>query len=190
MSQLHAAAAVRSARAAPASGDSSGASSVRTVAAAGSAVPFFPASARLLLAGVPPRSDALRAQKANLQRFVDSRRAQFDAMPYYPFTRKPGWANEPKTRVAASSLPGCVGMQGVFMEQAIAAQEKQQRLLFYPGLLMTHELFHEFQQHYHCPTALELPAFQDALMMIVGDPTEPGAIVNDGVKSGREGLFH
>jgi hypothetical protein len=26
-------------------------------------------------------------------------------------------------------------------------------------------------------------------MMIVGDPTEPGAIVNDGVRSGREGLF-
>jgi hypothetical protein len=164
---------------------------VRTFHSAGSPPVNFPFSqARLLLAGLPPRQEALAAQKANLQRFVDANRAAFDALPCYPFTRERAWPKAPKTRVAASSLPGCIGLQGVFMEQSMPAHSKSQRLLHYPGLLMTEELYRKFQQQYHCPTALQLPAFQECDLMIVGDPTAAGAIVNDGVKSGKERTFH
>jgi len=152
---------------------------------------------RSLAVGLPDRNAALRAQRANLQRFVNDNADDFAAMPFHPWTcETPGSRRShlAHTRVAASTLPGCVGLQGVMLETDVPARHKQHQLLLYPGLLMTEELYTEFSRSYHCPTALDLPALKNhpanksrASILIVGDPTSHGAIINDGVKSGCEG---
>jgi hypothetical protein len=59
---------------------------------------------------------------------------------------------------------------------------------YYPGLLMSLNLLSEFNDLYHCPTAVELPSLNyrhprtGALvrMVIVGDPAQPGPNLMDG----------
>jgi hypothetical protein len=65
-------------------------------------------------------------------------------------------------------------------------------LLYYQGLLVSEKLLNKFVKHYHCPTALRLPqldyrnsAGHKVKMFIIGDPTRPAAIVNDGPISGH-----
>lgn len=150
--------------------------------------------ARSLAVGLPDRHAALQAQRANLARFVAANQAEFDRMPFHPWTcpgRSPPLA---QTRLAASSLPGCVGLQGVILETDQPARKDERQLLLYPGLIMTEELFAKFVREYYCPTALELPALsrhpankERLTMLIVGDPTSHGAIINDGVRSGHAG---
>jgi hypothetical protein len=60
-------------------------------------------------------------------------------------------------------------------------------VLYYPGLLVTAPLLEKFNEQYYCPTALRLPSLDYKAgngprveMLIIGDPTSPGAIVNDG----------
>ena len=150
--------------------------------------------ARSLAVGLPDRLAALQAQRANLVRYVAANQAEFDRMPFHPWTSAGRSAPLARTRLAASSLPGCVGLQGVILQTDQPARSQEYQLLLYPGVIMTEELFVQFTKEYHCPTALELPALslhpanKDRLkMLIVGDPTSHGAIINDGVKSGHAG---
>lgn len=69
-------------------------------------------------------------------------------------------------------------------------------LLCYPGLLVTSQLLELFNQNYHCPTALRLPSLdyeneqgEQVEMLIIGDPTQPGAIINDGGPCGARSQF-
>jgi hypothetical protein len=155
----------------------------------------FPSHARPLLRGIPSREAALIAQRDNLERFVRDNPADFAAMPYHPWT-KPVRKFGVSTSIAASSLPGCVGLRGVLLQESITTGEKESKpLLYYPGLLMTERMHSRFSQEYYCPTSLGLPAlaYVDPVshlpqpMLIVGDPTSHGAIINDGVRSGMEG---
>jgi hypothetical protein len=69
-------------------------------------------------------------------------------------------------------------------------------LLLYPGLLVTAALLDVFNRDYYCPTALRLPSLDyvdDAgkkiKMFLIGDPVEPGPIINDGGRSGRQSAY-
>jgi hypothetical protein len=60
-------------------------------------------------------------------------------------------------------------------------------LLCYRGLLVTEALLNTFAEQYYCPTALRLSSldYKDAAggaveMSIIGDPQQPGAVINDG----------
>jgi len=159
--------------------------------------------ARPLLTRMPSRDEALKAQRANLVKFVQQHEQAFAVLPFHPWTiatRKYGV----KHKIIPSSLPGCVGLQGVALESAVNPSSGGKKdselkpLMYYPGLLVTEELFLLFAEAYHCPTALELPAMSDCSvwkkkrlepqkMLIIGDPTAPGAIINDGKRSGKDG---
>ena len=148
-------------------------------------------SARALLVGMLSREQLLQAQKHNLYRFVQENQDEFDRMPYTPWTVAPRNFRPVRTLVSASFLPG---LCGVFLQEDVPRRTNSQLLLLYPGLLMTDTLFHLFVSQYNCPTALELPALswktpqgEHHKMLIIGDPTSPGAIVNDGKKSNKAG---
>jgi hypothetical protein len=146
--------------------------------------------------GLPSRDEALRAQRRNLERFVEEQRELYAQMPYEPWTdqtRKFGV----KTKLGISALPGCQGLRAVRLEAAVTTGDKAIPLLYYPGLLMTEQMYALFHAKYHCPTALEVPAlgYEDSTrtrheVLIVGDPTSHGAIINDGVHSGKAGQAH
>ena len=150
---------------------------------------------RPLLHGAPHRGDALLLQKRNLLRFVQTHAAEFEALPYHPWTSECRSEGEAGVVVGPSSLPGCEGLRGVKLLHAITTGAQVKMLLHYPGLILTEELYQLFQEEYHCPTALELPALTWTnpssqmvhRFLILGDPTQPGAIVNDGPWSGVEG---
>jgi len=152
-----------------------------------------PRSARPLLVGLQSSEAALQAQRRNLDRFVQDHAAEYAAFPYRPWTqatRKLGV----KTTVGPSQLPGCVGLRGVKLAAAITTGDRELQLLYYSGLLMSEQMYQQFHAEYYCPTALELPALafldnsgQRQNVLIVGDPTSHGAIINDGVHSGLEG---
>jgi hypothetical protein len=147
---------------------------------------------------MPTRQQALQAQRANLDRFLQDNALLFAAMPYIPWTRSSAGFRAVRTRIAPSYLPGArsLGLLGVVLEEDVSSRSTEQPILLYPGLLMTETLHGLFVTQYHCPTALELPALtwtdtggEEQKMLVVGDPTSPGAIVNDGVKSGRQGTI-
>ena len=152
---------------------------------------------RALLAGLPDRREALERQRANLVQFVDDNAEAFAAMPYEPFTRVPSnvCAGGLQFDVRASTLRG---LRGVYPHQPVPASSQEVRLLYYPGLLVTNALYEAFYARYYCPTGLELPAlkYQDAHgnavgVVIIGDPTCMGALVNDGRygrSDGKRGL--
>jgi hypothetical protein len=153
---------------------------------------------RLLTEGMPTRQQALQAQRANLDRFLQDNALLFAAMPYIPWTRSSAGFRAVKVRIAPSYLPGArnLGLLGVVLEEDVRARSTEQPILLYPGLLMTETLHDLFVTQYHCPTALELPALtwtdaqgEEQNMLVVGDPTSPGAVVNDGVKSGKHGTI-
>jgi hypothetical protein len=149
---------------------------------------------RALFKLLPCREAALHAQKANLYKFVRDNAAAYAALPYEPFTRMKRVRFGVPLRVVVSSLPGCVGLRGVVLQHRLVTT-KDRELSYYPGLLVTEALHELFSKLYYCPTSLELRALkyrepheQSARpMLIIGDPTHPGAIINDGVRSGREG---
>lgn len=84
-----------------------------------------------------------------------------------------------------------------------------QTIVDYPGVLMSEQLHSRFAKQYHCPTALDvtvpsltyctatkqrkLPpkkgksAPRVTKMVLVGDPTQPGPIINDGLRSNLTG---
>ena len=101
------------------------------------------------------------------------------------------------TRIGVSALPGCGGLHGVMLDEAVTTHDREQLLAYYPGLLVTEALFNRFAEQYYCPTALGLPALAWAEagnrephnMLIIGDPTCTGAIINDGVRSGLQGTL-
>ena len=146
---------------------------------------------------MPNRDQALQAQAANLHIFVQDNAAAYAAFPFFPWTRtthKLGVA----TRTTLSTLPGCAGLRGVVLQKAVQTGDKELPLVYYPGLLMTEAMFTQFSAQYYCPTGLELPALayvdeqtqQRHKVIIVGDPTAPGAIINDGVRSGKQGQLN
>jgi hypothetical protein len=53
---------------------------------------------------------------------------------------------------------------------------------------VTDSLLNKFNELYHCPTAFELPALQlpHTAISVIGLPTAPGAIINDGVVDNYE----
>jgi hypothetical protein len=168
------------------------------VAAAAAASHPRGVEARLLTQGMLSREQALLAQRANLDRFLQDNPLLFAAMPYIPWTRSSASFRAVKTRIAPSYLPGArsVALLGVVLEEDVRSRSTEHPLLLYPGLLMTETLYSLFVTQYHCPTALELPALtwtdtggEEQKMLVVGDPTSPGAIVNDGVKSGKLGTI-
>jgi len=155
------------------------------------------ADVRALLAGLPDRGEALKRQLANLVRFAADNADALDAMPYEPWTRAPpndGAFKGLHFEVRASTVRG---LRGVFPLQPVPASEREQRLLYYPGLLVTTELFNEFSQEYYCPTGLELSSLgykdengQSVGIVIIGDPTSLGALINDGHYGRSDGQRH
>jgi hypothetical protein len=145
-----------------------------------------------LFVGLPSRVAALAQQKSNLHRFVREHAAQYAALPYHPWTRPVAGVVDTLVDIGASTLPGCEGYRGVFARREVLPTAKKQQLLSYGGLLMTESMYEEFARQYHCPTALGLPELRwtdphtrvEHNFVVVGDPTQPGAIINDGVRSG------
>ncbi len=156
---------------------------------------------RALFAGLPPREQALQAQRRNLEAFVQEHAEAYAALPYEPFTRvNPKLKFSVATKVAPSSLSGCRGLHGVILQEIVDTRDEPRggrSLCYYPGLLVTERLYNIFSRKYHCPTALEIPALtyrepgddEDKPMLIIGDPTSHGAIINDGVRSKVKGQF-
>jgi hypothetical protein len=145
-----------------------------------------------LFVGLPSRVVALAQQKSNLHRFVREHAAEYAALPYHPWTRPVAGVVDTLVDIGASTLPGCEGYRGVFARREVLPTAKKQQLLSYGGLLMTETMYEEFARQYHCPTALGLPELRwtdphtrvEHNFVVVGDPTQPGAIINDGVRSG------
>jgi len=154
-----------------------------------------PTDVRSLFKDMPSREKALEAQKANLLRFVSDNAQEYDALPYDPFTRQRSRKFGVQTAIVASSLPGCVGLRGVALVDELITQEKEKAICYYPGLLITERLHAKFSRQYYCPTSLELQAltYQEPdesaahPLLIIGDPTSHGAIINDGVRSHQRG---
>ena len=55
-------------------------------------------------------------------------------------------------------------------------------------------LYETFSQQYYCPTGLEVPALsyegcdgEQVKMLIIGDPTSLGALINDGIEGRPDG---
>ena len=73
------------------------------------------------------------------------------------------------------------------LSQLLTLSRRSVPVLYYPGLLVTAPLLERFNAEYYCPTALRLPSLDykpsgsshPVEMMIIGDPTSPGAIIND-----------
>lgn len=155
------------------------------------------AEARSLLVGLPDRGAALARQLANLVEFEEDNAEEFAAMPYEPWTRAPphdGAFRGLRFEVRASTVRG---LRGVFPLQTVPSKEEGQRLLYYPGLLVTQTLFNKFYRDYYCPTGLNLPAlgYKDEKghyvgMTIIGDPTSLGALINDGRYGRSDGEGH
>jgi hypothetical protein len=88
-----------------------------------------------------------------------------------------------EVRAAAAPLRG---LRGVFPVQSIPATPHERLIMGYGGLLITDELYEIFSRQYYCPTGLEIPALsyeRDGITMkvlVIGDPTSMGAIINDG----------
>jgi len=155
--------------------------------------------ARLLTEGMPTREQALQVQRAHLHRFLRDNEEQFAAMPYEPWTSvAPAGFCEVQTRTELSHLPGAasIGLLGAMLDQHVPASRTGRPLLLYPGLLVTEKLHDLFAEHYHCPTALRLPVldWQDGAlpermqkMLIIGDPTARGPIINDATRSSKIG---
>jgi hypothetical protein len=170
-------------------------SSLLSASSSLSGAPSHPVDARQLLIGIPDRHAALQAQLSNLHRFVRDNAADYAALEYHPWTRATRKFGVP-TSVAVSSLPGCRGLLGVVLHKTIDTRDKAEKpVLYYSGLLMTESMHSRFSQQYYCPTSLALPSLISVnpvtkvqqSMLIVGDPTSHGAIINDGVHSGFEG---
>jgi len=146
---------------------------------------------------MPSREQALEAQKANLLRFVRDNAQEYDALPYEPFTRQRSGKFGVQTAIVVSSVPGCVGLRGVALVNELSTQEKEKAICYYPGLLITEKLHAKFSKQYYCPTSLELQALtyrepdesNARPLLIVGDPTSHGAIINDGVRSQQRGEY-
>lgn len=127
-----------------------------------------------------------------------------------------GQAQAPVEVRASSLLPGLQGVflrsQQLGQAEAGTAAAPSSLLISYPGVLMTESLHQAFAASFHCPTALSVPMLdyyqsskqlrtrvvgaQQARsdeagplvkMVLVGDPTQPGPIINDGPRSGRPG---
>lgn len=153
------------------------------------------AASRPLLAGLPPHAQALQRQRANLARFLADNAVPFEEMPYEPWTVVPLSAAVGGLRfeVRPAGAP-LRGLQGVFSLQELTASVQEQLLLVYPGLLVTGALYESFCKQYYCPTGLELPALaytnsrgDSVTMLIIGDPTALGALINDGVFGRADG---
>jgi hypothetical protein len=222
-----------------------------------------------LLDGNPSHTGCLQRQRDNLVRFVEDNKAEFDKLPYEPWTR--GRVPLSKSRGGQLNIhvdvrPSLLvpGLLGGYLREPIAAASSsvEQQLLWqhtgsvleimcrslvwclskfclvlrccrplvltdYPGVLMSEPLMDAFTKLYHCPTALRLeqldyrigervpngysefaaetgtvnpraasrvrrdagrlvPAAEVVEISLVGDPTAPGAIINDGLYSGRQ----
>lgn len=140
-----------------------------------------------LFAGLPPRSVSMERQRRNLEQFLTDNAAEFARMPYEPWTvAARGGGHKPiETVVKGSSM--LPGLLGVFPAVDIPASDHTRFVLWYPGLLVTDELYEKFHKQYYCPTGLALPALKykdesgnEVKMVIIGDPTSPGAQINDG----------
>lgn len=149
------------------------------------------AAALPLLAHLPPRGEALSAQRANLVRFVEEEAEAFAELPYLPWTEEFFVLDAPPVVVLPAKV--AVGLHGVFLTRPLVTDARSKVLMYYPGVLMTDSLFSRFHARFHCPTALRVPALdfyrQDTrsagrgrkeCITLVGDPTAPGAVVNDG----------
>ena len=155
------------------------------------------AESRPLLVNVPDRGEALQRQRANLVQFAaDPAYAEaFAAMPYEPWTSAPSHATGAsgfEFEVRASTHVR--GLRGVFPRKPVPASSQEVRLLDYHGLLVTHELYEVFYNKYYCPTGLELPSLRynkkdgsSVGVVMLGEPTCMGAIVNDGCYGRTDG---
>jgi hypothetical protein len=153
----------------------------------------MPVQCRPLSIGLPSRDAALQAQKDNLLRFVQEQHAAYAELPYLPWTDQRVKFGVP-TQLCASNLPGCAGLRGVELVRELRTEHREVPLVYYPGLLMTDRMYQQFNQRYHCPTGLGLPVLnfvdpsgKEVEVLIVGDPTSHGAIINDGKRSGHTG---
>jgi hypothetical protein len=146
---------------------------------------------RNLLSGMPDRGAALQAQRANLDRFVADHQAEFDAMPYMPWTEVPAHHHFHQHEHSVTAASVARGIRGVYLKHALRIGDKHEiPLFYYPGLLLTHQLHTLFSEEYYCPTSLEIPVLDytdedgsAVKMMIIGDPTSTGALINDARKS-------
>ena len=152
---------------------------------------------RALLAGLPSRAEALKQQLTVLRRFHTENKAAFDEMPYEAWTVPPkGYDGlDERQFEQRPAAPPLSGLRGVYLRKGctVPAKSTARQLLYYSGLLVTSALFKLFVEQYFCPTALELPALAytnkkgaKVIMLVIGDPTSLGALINDG-KFGRDG---
>lgn len=172
----------------------------------------FAAAALPLLAHLPPRGEALSAQRVNLVRFVEEEAEAFASLPYLPWTEKFSELDAPPVVVLPAQV--ALGLHGVFLTRPLLTNARPKVLMYYPGVLMTESLFSRFHARFHCPTALRVPALdffkhdigsaaghsrRKECITLVGDPIAPGAIVNDGAyattpkqarRRGQPMLFH
>jgi hypothetical protein len=119
--------------------------------------------ARPLFIDLPGKGLALRAQRSNLDKFLQSNAAAYAELPYLPWT-KPAHKSGIATEIVSSKLDGCAGLRGVTLVQDLITGDRDVPLLYYSGLLMNEAMYQQFADEYHCPTALELPslAYTDA----------------------------
>jgi hypothetical protein len=150
MQQLRAAAACQQARQSRPSNSAAAAAASRPLS---SLVSSPRADVRSLCAHLPSRERALQQQRQNLEQFLADNAAAYAAFPYQPWTKQ-ARSFGVSTRIGISSLAGCVGLRGVMLEAAEATSDKEQPLVYYPGLLMTEAMYESFASMYHCPTAL------------------------------------
>lgn len=156
-----------------------------------------PQTCRPLCAGLPSREEALKQQLSNLHTFVEENAAAFAEMPYSPWT-KPVHGGSAAAASARFDVrpadPPLRGLKGVFTLASVPAQDVAQALLEYPGLLLTEKLYEECYDRYHCPTGLFLPSLsytndagEHVNVLIIGDPTSLGALINDGEHGRKDG---
>lgn len=145
-----------------------------------------------LLAGSPPYAAALKQQEENMHSFLASNAEAFSKMRYEPWTVDTKLSDAVPLPTVVRSSRMVPSIMGVYLESAIVTS----KLTFvapYPGLLMTSSLLESFNKLYHCPTAVRVPQLDyeeqhdgvttSVRMELVGLPTSPGVIINDGAPS-------
>jgi hypothetical protein len=140
----------------------------------------------LVLASWRSNDKRLVAQRNNLIKFVKEHEADFNQMPFEPWTQPLNEEEQSiRVQVGPSHIYQLRGLLGVQVVDPVGP--KSTEVVPYPGLIMPMYLFEKFDSEYECPTAVEVvgqychPKGKQSKkyqLVLVGDPTAPGPIVN------------
>jgi hypothetical protein len=138
---------------------------------------------RSIMVGAPSRQDALAQQQRLLDNFIQQFQAELLATSRYAIrTQQLSTVSPPAISVHTARSSLFPGLMGTFADAPVCGVGQEVVLVEYPGVLMSDAMLEKFNRMYHVPTAVRVQGldYHHVKMNLVGEPTHPGPIVNDG----------